>query len=478
MRPIEEIMKLSDVNEIYSLLTSQKRAFVPTLDVTEKEYDPKRHKVMDPLIRKRKKIKVKTDKTDSLTGRPVYKTKYVERCRTSIPAQQVLLDRAVGFLFSNEVTYNAKNDCNEQQTQLFEAVMDCFSANKIPYFDRRLGRTLGREREAAELWYYELDAQGKPSRIRVKLLSPLRGDRLFPHFNDYDKMDGFARLYHTTDESGVVTRHFDVYTKELVYQYKDSAEGLLTSTGTPKKHGFTKIPVIYYRVEETAWNRVQSCIERVEELLSNWGDTNDYFGTPSYFVSGEINGFADKGEQGRVYTGKNGAEMKVLSWDSSPESMRTELATLFNIIFAYSQIPDISFENMKTLGGNTSGVAIQLMFTDPHMKAEMQVELYGEMFTRRYNLVQNGIASTLIQPAMPERLVSAMKVEPKFTPFMPQNKLEQIQLINASNGGKPSLSQADSVELNPLVKNPKQTLEELQKQERMELMQDAFGSAL
>lgn len=48
------------------------------------------------------------------------------------------------------------------------------------------------------------------------------------------------------------------------------------------------------------------CIERMEELLSNCGDTNDYFGYPSYVVSGEIEGFAEKGEQGKVY---NGTEM-------------------------------------------------------------------------------------------------------------------------------------------------------------------------
>jgi len=469
-------MQSKDVSTIVTLLTSQKRTFVPSLEQTEREYNPYQHKVMDPQLRKKKKIKIKTGNTDSLTGLPIYKTKYVDRCRTCIPAQQVLLDRSVGFLFSNEVIYSAKNDCNEQQSKLFDAVMDVFNDNKIAYFDRKLARTLGRERECAELWYFELDSAGKPSKIRNKLLSPLRGDQLYPHFNQYDKMDGFARAYTVTDELGLTERHFDVYTETLVYQYKDTTNSMMQLVGAPKKHGFTKIPVIYYRQEETVWNRVQPCIERIEELMSNWGDTNDYFGSPSYFVSGEISGFADKGEQGRVYTGKNGASMSVLSWDSSPESIRMELANLFNIVFAYSQIPDISFETMKTLGGNTSGVAIQLMFTDPHMKAQMQIETYGEMFTRRYNLVQNGVAAALMP--IPDRLVSQMKVEPQFTPYMPKNLTEQIQLINASNGGKASLSQEDSVNLNPLVRNPKETWKKLQEEQQALLMQNAFGSAL
>ena len=71
-----------------------------------------------------------------------------------------------------------------------------------------------------------------------------------------------------------------------------------------------------------------------------------------------MKGFADKGEVGRVYQGDNETDMKVVSWDSAPESRRMEIANLTNIIFSYTQTPDISFENMKTLGNNTSGAAI------------------------------------------------------------------------------------------------------------------------
>lgn len=477
MKSISEIMQEKDVNRIYTLLTSRKKGFTVSFEESEAQYDPYKHKVMSPYHRKKKVVKVKTDKVDQMTGKPIYKEKKVERVRVAVPIQRVIVERSVGFLFGNPVEYslNSTSQSDKQQQEVFEGVMHVFSDNKMKYMDKRIARALFRERECAELWYFTLDEASKPKEMRVKLLSPSRGDRLYPHFDDYDRMDGFARLYFTEDESGHLIEHFDVYTDKLVYKYIH-AKGGWSLVENPKQHGFTKIPVIYYRQEETEWNQVQPAIERVEELLSNWGDTNDYFGSPSYFFKGKLQGFAEKGEQGKVYQGEGeGADMKVLSWDSSPASMTAELANLLNIIFSYTQTPDISFENMKTLGGNTSGVAIKLMFTDPHMKAEVKIELFGEMFTRRYNLVQNGYVSSI--KAVPESVVNRIYVEPIFKPYMPKNETEEIQLISMATGGKPIMSQAEGVKQNPRVSNAEHTLKELQEEAAALMMGEAFGMA-
>lgn len=218
-------------------------------------------------------------------------------------------------------------------------------------------------------------------------------------------------------------------------------------------------------------------IERLEELLSNWGDVNDYFGAPTYFFKGKMKGFAEKGEVGRIYQGEgDGADMKVVSWNSAPESMRQEVANLTNIIFSYTQTPDVSFENMKTLGNNTSGAAIRLMFTDPHLKAETKVELFGEMFTRRFNIVKNGIANCI--KATPQRIVDTLNVEPFFAPYIPKNEMEMLQMINLSTQSKATMSQEDGVKLNPLVSNPEQTIKQLQEESAAQAKLDIFASAI
>lgn len=477
MKKIAEILQSNDGQEVYRLLTLKKKPFVKTLEETEKEFDPYRHNVMDRTKRKRKKVKVPTGKTDPHTGEKLYKEKYIERCRVAVPFQRVLTERPVGFLFSIPVEYKMQNEVNDERQRLFDVVMRVLHKNKIKYLDKKLARAIFRQRECAELWYFELDASGKPSTMRVKLLTPLDGDRMYPHFDEYDHMDGFAREYVVRDEENILTRHFDVYTDEYVYNYINGGSGYeLVST---RRHGFKKIPIVYYRQEETEWNIVQPVIERVEELLSNWGDTNDYFGMPSYFTKGRLKGFAEKGETGRVYQGDGeGADMKVLSWDSSPTSVTGELANLINIIFSYTQTPDISFENMKTLGNNTSGTAIKLMFTDPHMKVGVKIELFGECFTRRYNIVQNGVVTTGVpgEKAIPERVADEIDVEPQFTPYFPKNEYEEIQILQASVQ-KPTMSQEEGVRQNPRVNNPKEVMEQLQQESQAGMVMDAFGSA-
>ena len=167
--------------------------------------------------------------------------------------------------------------------------------------------------------------------------------------------------------------------------------------------------------------------------------------------------------------------MRVVSWNSAPESMKQEVANLTNIIFSYSQTPDISFENMKTLGNNTSGAAIRLMFSDPHLKAKTKEELFGEMFTRRYNVVKSGYSTSIVPT--PQRIADGLHVSPVFTPYIPKNESELLQLINLSTQGKETMSQEDGVRLNPLVSNPEVTLKELQKQSRQDAQLSLFASS-
>lgn len=457
--------------QIHTLLTARKREFRKSIEETEREYNPMGHKVFDTRIRKKKPVKVKTDQRDA-NGNTIYKTTFKERCRIAIPAQRLICERDVGFLLAEEVKYNIKDLADEQQKDLYDGVMRILQDNKISYFDKRLARELFRARECAELWYIVRGEDGTDE-IRVMLLSPLHGDLLYPHFDDYNRMDGFARKYVIRDELGNSVIHFDVYTQTTLYRYANQGGSLVLLDARP--HGFGKIPVVYYRQEETEWESVQPVIERLEELLSNWGDVNDYFGAPTYFFKGKMKGFAEKGEVGRVYQGEgDGADMKVVSWDSAPESMRQEVANLTNIIFSYSQTPDISFENMKTLGNNTSGAAIRLMFTDPHLKAETKEELFGEMFTRRFNVVKSGYATSI--KATPARIADGLRVTPVFTPYIPKNETEMLQLINMSTQSKATMSQADGVRLNPLVSNPEETLKQLQEESKSQASLNLFGT--
>lgn len=469
MRTISQILAEGDPLVIHTLLTGRKKPFALSLEESERQYDPTQHKVFDNNYRKKKRINVPTDKKDPVTGLTIYKTKQVERVRIALPLQRVIVERAVGFLLGNAVEYRVSNKddnstSDERQNKLYNAVMKVFHQNKMQYFDKKLARAVFRAREAAELWYMPTDAEGRidmDGKVRVKLLSPVDGDKLYPHFNNYDRMDGFAREYKVYDESGTAENHFDVYDDRFVYRYIDKGN-LWEAVGAPLRHGFSKIPVVYYRQENSEWEDVQPEIERVEDLLSNWGDTNDYFGTPKYFVKGKLLGFAEKGEQGSVFQGEKDTAMNVLSWDNSPTSIAGELGNLFNIIFSYTHSADISFERMKEVGNNTSGAAIRLMLIDPHMNAQTKTELFGEMFTRRCNIVANGICETgIVERGIPASVAQDIDFEPLFKPYMPKNDVEQLQLIQTATRGAATTSRRRGIELNPLNDDPDRVEQEI-----------------
>mgnify|MGYP007057868075 FL=1 len=76
------------------------------------------------------------------------------------------------------------------------------------------------------------------------------------------------------------------------------------------------------------WEDVQNLIDRLEKLLSNFADTNDYHASPKIFTTGTILGWAKKGESGAVIEGEEGATAQYLSWAQAPESVKLEIETL------------------------------------------------------------------------------------------------------------------------------------------------------
>ena len=430
---IKEIIQLKDPEKIYQKLTTNKPPRAVPIDEVVSALDPMQHDVMDPRKRKKKVVKVDTGRIDEISGEKIFKEVKIEVCRVAVPIPKIIVERTVGFTFGIPVQYALKNREKDKKKYqaLFDAMENIMHDNKMRYFDRKLSRRVFSECEAAELWYFTLDEQGKPKEMKVKLLSPLLGDTLYPHRDKYGRMDGFSRKYTVIDEDNNKKTCFDVYESRYVYRYYLDG-GALKEAETPKLHGFTKCPVIYYQQDLPEWYDVNFAWNRIETLLSNWGDTNDYFGSPSYFFKGALKGFAEKGEQGKVYQGADeNTDMKVLSWDNSPTSVKDELASLFAIVFGYTQTPDISFDVMKDISNNTSGVAIRLMFTDAHMKVSTKEELFGEMFTRRCNLICNGIATSLKVDtgAVPENIANTIKIEPVFTPYLPKNEKEEIEMI-------------------------------------------------
>lgn len=467
MAPIKEILSQPDFSKVRAELT--KNALGTKYDEIVKQYDATKHEVTDTGKRPNKLIQ-KDGGSSS-----------VDVARLPIPFQKLIVNRAVAFLIGNGIKLNAQPE-NDQQTAVLTMLNKIISTNKLQYRDKQISRTLMSECEAAELWYYTLE-EGVWNKLkallklgdikvntRMKILSPSRGDKLYPHFDEYGSMDAFSREY-STIENGNAVIHFDVYTDEVSYRYiqKDGSWSLLEK---PTKNIAGKIPVIYYSQPTPEWNEVQNLIDRLEKLISNFADSNDYFGSPLIKVKGEIEGFAGKGESGKILLLKEGAEADYLTWDQAPEAIKLEIETLQNLIFSASQTPDISFSQMKNLG-NISGIALKMMFMDAHLKASIKEEVFGEGVQRRLNLLKTIIGKVISVKLEAE--ADMLEVTPEFNYFLPRNEKEEVETLMAATGGKAIMSQKAAVERNPFVNDVEAEMAAIQEEEKAALSATVTG---
>jgi len=180
---------------------------------------------------------------------------------------------------------------------------------------------------------------------------------------------------------------------------------------------------------------VQPLIERLETVISNFADTNDYHASPTLVFKGAAGAEAqEKGESGKavLLTGDH-ADAKYVTWDQSVAAVELEIDTLVNFIYSLTQTPNISFEEMKALG-DLSGVAFDRVFIDAHLAASNEIDGgYGELLQRSVNLEKALLAS------MDTGLTAALQ-ELAVTVEVPRFKLDDLDAdvdlaIKAKDGG-------------------------------------------
>lgn len=418
-------------------------------DVSEclKEYLPDQHKITS-----------KTDRPDKVIKNDDNVESIVKVARLPLAIQKKIVLVAASFLGNPEMQATPQND---SEKKLMKALLKLWDDNKLDYKFKSIAKKTMSELQAAELWFvkeaeegYWTDAgvSGK-FKLAMKVLSPTLGDTLYPVFDEFGDMVAFGRGYKIKGKDNNDIEHFDIYTAEKIY-YSKNENGTWLFADDTKEYStgvkainniIKKIPVIYYYQPVTEWADVQTLIERLEIIISNHADTNDYSGSPIVVASGEVEGFAKKGESGKVLIAKNGGKVEYLTYDSAPESIKMEIENLFKNIYSLTHTPDISFEQMKGLGVFT-GVALKMLFLDAHLKAADKEELFGECIQRRINYIK--AAMSIIDSSL--KTATSLSIKPKFTYFLPKNYTEEVEnLVKAYEGG--IISKKTAISLNPLV---------------------------
>jgi SPP1 family phage portal protein len=234
-----------------------------------------------------------------------------------------------------------------------------------------------------------------------------------------------------------------------------------------------KVPVIFGNQEDVEWADVQYCIDRLEYLLSNFADTNDYHASPKIFVQGRIVGFSRKGEAGGILEGEKDSTAQYLSWAHAPEAVKLEIETLLRFIYGFSQTPDVSFDSVKGLQA-ISGEALQMLFMDAHLKVQDKREVFDDYLQRRINLVKAFVGKINLKL---EKAASVVRITPEIVPYMIDDQTTRIKNLVAANGNKPIISQKSAVAKAGLVENADDEWAQIQAEAKAENTKDIFGTA-
>lgn len=471
---ISKAVNATTEKDVIFELKSKRHIPQPDVDRARKSLDPKLHDINDHTKRKDKWVKVDVDNlnddgnvTNVTSGGEKTAMRQEPVARVALALQPLIIDRAVSFLFGNPVHYKS-NAANEKQNEIAKAFKKVLNGVKINSLDRRIARTIFGFTECAEYWYPVGNADGdnrniygfpSPFKLKCAIWSPEFGDTLYPYFDATGDMVAFSREYTRSEDAAKGVTYFETFTDEehCLWRSGEMVEGY------PKRIAIGKIPVIFGFQRQRETQNVDSLIDRLETLMSNFADTNDYHAAPKIFTTGVINGWSKKGESGAVIEGEEGATMNYVSWQSAPESVKLEIETLLRFVYTITQTPDISFDSVKGL--NVSGIALRLMFMDAHLKVHNKREIFDDYLQRRANIIKAYLGE-MNQSWKSE--IESLDIMPEITPYMLTSDIDEINKWLASNGNKPLISHKESVMRADLSPDPEADFKQIEKEQEHE----------
>lgn len=473
--------KPDDITKLIQVVKDEHNKKYPDIKKYMEEYDPAKHKVMDETIRKNKQLKGPTKKVSVPENPNDPNSRMVPReepgengkiepvNRIAIPFQKKIVETRVNFAFGKPITLEVKGDRDETNKESEEKYLDIvnkiFKKNKIDTINREYAREAHRATRVAECWYlapgetnteYGGELKGK---IRVVVWKPWEGDNLYPFYDDYNDMIAFGREYRTKDIEGKEETHFELYTVDAKSHFNltDGTGGWAKKEVAKNPYG--KIPIVYTEFDEPAWCSVQSMIERMEAMLSDLGDTNQYHADPKIVTQGKILSMMEKGEKGGILQLEKDAKAQYMAWDNASESQKVEAEMLLRFIYSMTNTPDMSFEQMSKMT-NPSGETMKMLFMDALLQVLSDSEKWNDWQERRQNLLKT-IIYKLIKGA---EGTGEFPIEPKINPFIIEDFTSKVANLSTASGGAQLMSQETAITMLGAVEDVAAELEKINKE--------------
>ncbi len=437
------------VDRIIDELT-QKVNEVPSWDALKKLYEPKLHKIVTDTTTR--KDKIREDGT-------------IEKAaRIPIGLEKLLVKRTNEFMFALPVKRAYSNtEGNKTRQAIARAMEAIYKHARIDAENKRRGLSYFASCEALTIWY-TVEAQntlyGFPCKwkLKCKSYSPKDGTELFPYFDDSDDLVALSFRYKKCVLNQMRT-FFETYTADRHFKWMQGDEGWEEKVNEEIKIG--KIPGVYVSREESIYKDLSELREDIEYTVSRNSDVIAYNAAPLLKIVGNLLGRENKGESQRVYRMEQGGDIAYVAWEQAIQALSYQVQTETDLFWSQGQMPDISFQNMKDLG-NIGYDARQTLFMDAHLKIGDEEGTWVEALERECNIIKAFLKQMKVEWASE---IDNVGVEHIITPFQLKSEEAEINKYVKANGGKPVISQQESIQLAGLSADPTKTMGYIREEE-------------
>lgn len=438
-RPVDNI--INDLKE--------KSVTVPSWDKLLKDYEPTEHNIVSDKVTRKDKVRSNGDKEKA--------------SRIYIGLEKLLTKRMTEFMFAipvKRVYHNIEN--SEIRQSIAKAIEAIYKYARIDSENIKRGNAYFASCEVFTIWYtvespntlYGFNSKYK---LKCKTYSPMDGVRLYPLLDELGDMIAMSFEYTRKVKNEEVT-FFETYTSNIHYKWKQQGNGW--ELVKLEQVAVMKIPGVYIYRQVPIYHGLSYIREEIEYTLSRNSDVIAYNSAPILKIAGGMKGGEDKGESRRVYRVEQNGDVSYVSWAQSIEALKYHVDTLVKLFWSQSQMPDISFENMKSLG-NIGFDARQTLLTDAHLKVGDESGSWIEAFERECSVIKAFLKMMNVSWASE---VDNVEVEHIITPFIQMDEDATTDRLIKQNGGKAIKSQLQTIR-EAGSNDPEATLLQIQKEE-------------
>ena len=360
---------------------------------------------------------------------------------------------------------------NERQKEVAAYIEKIYERNRIDSVNIERCNMLFAGCEVMTLWYAVEERNNiygfnSPLKMRCRNFSPMLGDELYPLFDEYGDMIALSVGY-TRKKLGKTVSYFDAYTADRHIKWSNERNSGW-EVMEDEVNALGKIPAVYTFRPTPIWEDTSRIVFEIEWALSRNGNYLRKNSKPVFivFADDQIQ-YGDEQSQDREFRSimqyPKGSTAQYVTWQQAVENLKFYVAELRQSFFTQLQLPDWSYESMKS--NPMSGESRKQLFIDAQLKVKDESGRLIEYYDREVNVVKAFAKASL--PTSYHGDIDALPVENVITPFTITDEKDTITNLTTANGGKPLISHRESIEMYGHSTDVDKTLQEIAEDEAL-----------